>query len=144
MQLAQKDETARKLITILNTKGELDKSGLMPYRKYEDKKIYIEACISTTLTYNKISLAIHLCETLSQPTIFGFGLSRNDNYENWTLVYSWKDDLDNQVGYVEYFRPGMWLEYIEELHQEITNEQKRLRNLHRKPINDSALFSKPE
>lgn len=105
-------------------------------RVYRDERITIEGVLdedgeSLDAMYISLHMSPDQAET-PPPMEVKFALSRSTPKEE-TPVYQWREAT-------QYFRPGRWILYLEQLYQQIYEQYERSRQLNGTPVNDERLF----
>lgn len=107
-------------------------------RIYQDKKIFIEGSYPLDLQdsepFDDVYIALKLSSN-SQLQRKHFGLNPTAE-KDYTQVYHW-DWSDG----VDFFRPGQWQKYLEQLGRRLDEEETEAKRLHEVPVDDSNLFS---
>jgi hypothetical protein len=69
-----------------------------------------------------------------------FGMMRSSTSDNMTLVGEYELKDEKTADYI-YHRTGLWQEYVATTATEIIEQQEKFWALHRKPVDDSKLFT---
>jgi hypothetical protein len=129
--------------TILATWGEFEVYNVTRLIKiYRDNKLtIIGAYDRENRVFEHVYIAINFQEegTINPPRLYYLPLGLADN-QNQTLVFSAYRLAETEMLAEEYWRPGRWELYLQQLVIQVKEVEQKLATLNQKPIDDRKLF----